>query len=206
MIKSERSHAGNESLSTADVAPASADRLSAVQKTNWYVITGGPSSGKTTTVNLLRERGYKTTIEHARHYIDTQRVTGRTVEEIRSNQKEFQLGVLQMQLDEEAGLSANDLIFLDRALPDAMAYYKLLDLEPDAKLMQALNQASYRKIFVMEPLPLVNDYARLEDSATQRKIHDLLIEVYTSLSFPLLRVPVMPPHDRVTFILNHLDG
>ena len=111
-----------------------------------------------------------------------------------------------MQLDEEAGLSANDLIFLDRALPDAMAYYKLLDLEPDAKLMQALNQASYRKIFVMEPLPLVNDYARLEDSATQRKIHDLLIEVYTSLSFPLLRVPVMPPHDRVTFILNHLDG
>ena len=29
---------------------------------NWYVITGGPGSGKTTTVNLLRDRGYKTTI------------------------------------------------------------------------------------------------------------------------------------------------
>lgn len=32
-------------------------------KTNWYVVTGGPSFRKTTTVNLLKERGYKTTIE-----------------------------------------------------------------------------------------------------------------------------------------------
>ena len=55
------------------------------RKTNWYVITGGPSFGKTTTVNLLKERGYITTIEHARHYLDTQRLKGRTVEEVRKN-------------------------------------------------------------------------------------------------------------------------
>ncbi|MBF9334791.1 AAA family ATPase [Microbacterium lacticum] len=36
------------------------------QTTRWHVVTGGPSSGKTTTVNLLRGRGYTTTIEHAR--------------------------------------------------------------------------------------------------------------------------------------------
>ena len=53
--------------------------LSSLKKqTNWYVITGGPSSGKTTTVNLLKERGYITTFEHARHYMDTQRVSGKT--------------------------------------------------------------------------------------------------------------------------------
>jgi predicted ATPase len=40
--------------------------------TNWCVITGGLGSGKTTTVNLLNKLGYKVTIEHARHYIDTQ--------------------------------------------------------------------------------------------------------------------------------------
>ncbi|MCB0776559.1 MAG: AAA family ATPase, partial [Chitinophagaceae bacterium] len=48
-------------------------------KTNWHVITGGPSTGKTTVINLLNERGFKTTIEHARHYIDTMREEGRTV-------------------------------------------------------------------------------------------------------------------------------
>ena len=40
-------------------------------ETNWYVITGGPSTGKTTTIDLLQKQGYHTTIEHARHYIDT---------------------------------------------------------------------------------------------------------------------------------------
>ena len=65
------------------------------RQTNWYVITGGPSSGKTTTVNLLKARGYKTTIEHARHYLDTQQSNGKTVEEIRKHQAEFQLGVFK---------------------------------------------------------------------------------------------------------------
>ena len=52
--------------------------------TNWYVITGGPGSGKTTTLNYLNMLGYHTTIEHARHFIDTQMITGKTVNEIRS--------------------------------------------------------------------------------------------------------------------------
>ena len=67
------------------------------RQTNWYVITGGPGSGKTTTVNLLKERGYITTFEHARHYLDTQRLKGKTIEDVRKRQREFQLGVLDMQ-------------------------------------------------------------------------------------------------------------
>ena len=57
------------------------------KQTNWYVITGGPSTGKTTIIDLLQKKGYKTTIEHARHYIDTMHDDGQTVEEIRSNKR-----------------------------------------------------------------------------------------------------------------------
>ena len=49
-------------------------------ETNWYVITGGPSTGKTTTIDLLQKQGYLTTIEHARHYIDTMHNEGNSVE------------------------------------------------------------------------------------------------------------------------------
>ena len=56
-------------------------------KTNWNVITGGPCTGKTTVVDLLAKRGYKTTIEHARHYIDTQKIKGKTIEEIKENKR-----------------------------------------------------------------------------------------------------------------------
>lgn len=173
-------------------------------KTNWNVITGGPCTGKTTVINILTNRGYKTTIEHARHYIDTQKIKGRTVEEIRENKKRFQLGVLNMQIEQEAILNLNDVVFLDRALPDAMAYYKFLGLEYDDRLVEQCNKYCYNKVFILDRLPLTNDYARLEDEQEQIRIHHLIIEVYKSFPCPIIYVPVLPPEERVDFILENV--
>lgn len=171
---------------------------------NWYVITGGPSSGKTTTVNLLQARGYATTIEHARHYIDTRRVTGRTVEEIRRNQREFQRSVIDMQIEQEASLDRNARTFLDRALPDALAYYRLLKIEPDPDYLALLHRVTYGRIFVLDLLPLAPDYARNEDREAQAAIHALLLAVYRELGYEPLSVPVLSAEARVDFILAHL--
>jgi predicted ATPase len=171
---------------------------------HWYVITGGPGSGKTTTVDLLRARGYTTTIEHARHYLDLKRIEGKTVEEVRSRRLEFQRGVLAMQLEQEASLDPDETVFLDRALPDSLAYYRFLELEPDPQLREALQQVSYRKTFILDLLPLTPDYARTEDADAQRRIHALLTEVYEALPIPVVRVPVLNPADRVAYILDRL--
>jgi predicted ATPase len=173
-------------------------------QTNWYVITGGPGSGKTTTIDVLAGRGYKTTIEHARHYIDTQHQKGRTIEEIRKNQEEFQLGVLHMQMEQEAQLVPEEIVFLDRALPDALAYYRYLNIPVNPQLTDALNLYHYKKVFVLDLLPLVQDYARREDEKAQQSIHALLIDVYTSLHFTVIQVPVLPPQNRVDYILENL--
>lgn len=173
--------------------------------TNWIVITGGPCTGKTTVVNLLAERGYKTTVENARHYIDMLKVKGQSVEEIRENKREFQLAVLKMQMEEEKSLDVNELVFLDRALPDAIAYYRFFDLEFDEKLLELCSQYNYRQVFVLDRLPLTNDYARLEVEAEQIRIHNLIISVYQSFSWPIVFVPVLPPNERVEFILDHLN-
>ncbi|MBB5334427.1 AAA family ATPase [Chryseobacterium koreense] len=174
------------------------------KKTNWYVITGGPSTGKTTTIDLLQKLGYHTTIEYARHYIDTMRNVGDSVEEIRSNKKKFQLAVLEMQIAQEASLNKDDLVFLDRAIPDAMAYYQFLKLDYDEELRKAVNEVSYKKIFILERLPFTKDYARTENEDDQKVIHQLIIETYTNLGFPIVFVPVLPPEERVQFILNNL--
>ncbi|MEJ7827346.1 MAG: ATP-binding protein [Segetibacter sp.] len=175
-----------------------------VKQTNWYVITGGPSSGKTTTVDLLKARGYKTTIEHARHYLDTKRSIGKTIEEVRKNKAVFQLGVLDMQIEQEKLLSPGDVVFLDRAIPDALAYYRFLNLPEDERLLQALNDVSYKKIFILDFLPLVKDYARTEDATAQKNIHAMLTEVYELLPFPVIHVPILKPEERVDFILKNL--
>ena len=109
-----------------------------------------------------------------------------------------------MQIEQEASLSPADMIFLDRAIPDALAYYRFLSLTPDEKLLNALRKVYYKKIFILDILPLVQDYARTEDEAAQKKIHKLLTEVYESLPFPVVHVPVLPPEERVDFILKHL--
>lgn len=172
--------------------------------TNWYVITGGPSSGKTTTVDMLRGLGYTTTIEHARHYLDLKRVEGKTIEEVRARRLEFQHGVLAMQLEQEASLDPDETIFLDRAIPDSLAYYKFLAIEPDGQLLDALRHVSYRKTFILDLLPLAADYARTEDADAQLRIHALLTEVYQDLPIPIVKVPVLSAADRVAYILDRL--
>ena len=173
-------------------------------ETNWYVVTGGPSTGKTTMVNLLAEKGYKTTIEHARHYIDTMRTEGETIKEMRNNKRKFQLGVLDMQIEQEASINPKDVVFLDRAIPDALAYYRFLELKVDKILKKAMHKVNYKKIFILDKLPLVNDYARLENKNDQDQIHNLISEVYESLPFPVMYVPVLPPLERVNYMLNNL--
>lgn len=174
------------------------------KQTNWYVITGGPSTGKTTIIDLLQKRGYNTTTEHARHYIDTMHDEGHSVEEIRNNKRKFQLSVLDMQIEQEASLNKEDIVFLDRAIPDAQAYYQFLKLDYDEKLIKVIKEVSYKKIFILDRLPFTKDYARTENEDDQKNIHQLIVDVYENLGFPIVFVPVLPPLERVEFILNNL--
>lgn len=172
--------------------------------TNWCVITGGPSSGKSTVIRLLKDMGYETTTELARHYIDLQRINGRSTEEIRANQRQFQHKVLNLQLKIERRLDPKELVFLDRGLPDELSYYKYFNLEPDEKLMEHINDFIYRTVFIMDLLPLDSDYARTEDVAAQHALHQMIIDTYLERGEPIVFVPVLPPKERVEFILNHL--
>jgi predicted ATPase len=56
----------------------------------------------------------------------------------------------------------------------------------------------------MNSLPLVNDYARIENVEAQQKLHLLITEVYEALPFPVIHVPVLPAEKRVDFILKNL--
>ena len=109
-----------------------------------------------------------------------------------------------MQIAEERLLKKEDMVFLDRAIPDAMAYYQFLNLDYDEKLLNAVNGVSYKKIFILDRLPFAKDYARTENEDDQKLIHQLIIESYTNLGFTIVFVPVLPPEERVKFILDNL--
>lgn len=46
-----------------------------------------------------------------------------------------------MPIEQEASLSPKDVVFLDRAIPDALAYYRFLNLSPAKELLDAMRGA-----------------------------------------------------------------
>ncbi|SRR5215204_1485785 len=73
-------------------------------------------------------------------------------EKIRKN---FQMAILDIQLEQEAMLSPDEVVFLNRAIPDALAYYYFLNLPTNDKLLNAMNIHKYKKVFILDRLPIV---------------------------------------------------
>jgi predicted ATPase len=173
-------------------------------KTNWYVITGGPSSGIDTVLNELKKMGYRVTSEVARDIIDKERVKGKISGEVRKNEAKFQQEVLKKKIELEEKLPKNKLIFLNRAIPDSIAYYQNCGLNPQ-RILNKCKRVFYKKVFLLKQLPkFTKDYARTENARTAKKLNSLLKKAYKRLGYKVVIVPVTTPEKRIKFILSRL--
>lgn len=172
-------------------------------ETNWYVITGGPSSGKSKTIDYLASLGYLVIPETARILIDSEMSQGKTIGEIRADETAFQRRVLQMKIDIENRIAPDRVTFFDRGIPDSIAYYQVCG-EDVGPVREASGRRRYRGVFLLDPLPFEQDYARAEDEETVRRLNQLLYDSYIGLDYDVLRVPVMPVDERAQFIVSRL--
>lgn len=174
-----------------------------MNKSKWYVITGVPSSGKTTVLEHLAKVGYRTVLEAARLLIDAGVAQGRTVAEIRSNEGDFQRHVMDLQLKTEVELPLEEVVFLDRAMPDSIAYYQICGLDPQ-EARAVCQRGLYRKVFLMEPIAFEPDYARTESPDVTARLHGLLRDAYEQLDYEVVPVPPVSAEDRTRFILERM--
>ena len=172
--------------------------------TNWHVITGAPSCGKTTLINLLADKGFQIAPEGARLYMEKEQARGRTLEEMRSNVADLQCIFKDIQLEIERGLQANECVFLDRALPDIMAWYRVFGLNPNEFLRECFHYR-YASVFILDRLPLHHNGVRYNDATLQSFTDEWHARDYKALGYSITRVPVMPPEERLAFILRVLS-
>ena len=172
-------------------------------QTNWYVITGGPSSGKSKTIEYLAFLGHPTVPESARVLIDMHVNQGRSIKEIRADEKVFQRKILEMKIDAEKKILPGQITFFDRGIPDSLAYYRFFGDDTDP-VLKACTVRKYKGVFLLDPLPFEHDYARVENRETAITLHTLLDEAYTSLGYEVIRVPVMPISERAELILSKI--
>lgn len=172
---------------------------------NWYVVTGGPSSGKTTVIQELAKLGYFIYPEAARVYIDEEIAKGKTVEEIRGDEARFQREILRMKVEIEKRAPRNKIVFFDRAIPDSIAYYQISGLDPK-EVLRFCQKKIYRKIFFFEQLAFEKDYARTEDDETIKKLNVLLRKNYKDLGHKVIDVPAMSVEERISKILTEIKN
>jgi predicted ATPase len=172
--------------------------------TNWHVITGAPCCGKTTLIGQLAEEGYQTVPETARVYFDVEIAKGRTIPEILADKPGTQRGIEEMQLSIEDALNPEDTVFLDRGLPDCLSWHRNAGLDPNELLPKCFRRR-YASVFVLDLLPFVGDGAREYDTAEVDYLDKQIASDYGALGYGVVRVPVLPPPDRLAFVLEWLS-
>jgi predicted ATPase len=173
-------------------------------QTNWHVITGAPSCGKTTLIDQLADKGFQTVPESARLYMEGEMAKGRTPQEIFEG-NEDERAMTDWQWRVEHGLRPTNVLFLDRGLPDYLAWWRVHGMDPNELLPECFHYR-YASVFILDPLPFQTDEQRV---AAVAAISDFTAEWitrdYGALGYRVVRVPVLPPQERLAFVLERLS-
>ena len=171
-------------------------------QTNWHVITGAPCCGKTTLIDQLAGKGFQTLPEGARLYIEREMAKGQPMHPIRVDAVALQRRIKDTQLSIEAGLRANDVAFLDRAVPDSLAWYRAFGLNPNEILLECFRHR-YASVFLLDPLPFQPDDGRAEEvAAIAGYLDEWHARDYSAFVYDVVRVPVLSPQERLAFVLD----
>ncbi len=170
-----------------------------------YVISGAPSTGKTSVINELAKE-FKVLPEAARVIAEKNpRFRGKSIREI--DKEEFQKAIfeLKIKLIESLDKSENDIVFSDRGLGDTIAYYKFYNLEVPKKFLDYINKLKYAGIFVLDFLDFYEkDSLRQESREEAEEVQKRIIETYEELGYKIIKVPFTSVEERVNFIKNRV--
>mgnify|MGYP001176125140 FL=1 len=181
-------------------------------KTKKIVISGGPGSGKTTLVNLLRNMGHECVEEFSRIIIEKAQKKGENnifksepisfSEEIWKERKER-----YEKSDIALGKAKKPYVFFDRGLHDVVAYLECIGVPYDQNKFD-LSNFSYDLALLLPPWKAIyiKDNERKEGFEETEKLYFYIKNTYQKNNIPIIEIPFQNPELRISTLLKYLDN
>lgn len=170
------------------------------------IITGPPSSGKTTVLRALQNEGYECLGEIARKVIKEQQKIGSSLvpwEDVVG----FSQLVYQEFFEQQELVFKGKTVFSDRGILDIKAYLLLANQGHAINLEKACDGMNYSStIFLMPTWEEIysQDAQRKESVDEAVELFNLLKKVYEEAGFKVVLVPKVSVSERVEFILKEI--
>jgi predicted ATPase len=173
------------------------------------VIIGGPGTGKTTIIERLVQNGYCCYPEISRQVTAEAQKQG--IEQLfLENPLLFSELLLEGRKKQfiDAQQEPHNFIFLDRGIPDVLAYMHYIGDSYPAFFETACREHIYSKIFILPPWEdiYVSDKERYENFEQAQLIHNHLVETYQKFGYELIEVPKDTVDKRILFILDKISN
>ncbi|AOJ69604.1 MULTISPECIES: AAA family ATPase [Burkholderia] len=182
---------------------ADADADAAVAR--FFVITGGPGSGKSTLIDALEARGCARSHEAGRGVIQDQTAIGGHALPWRDRAAFAELMLGWEMRSHHLARRARGPVFFDRGVPDVIGYLTLSALPVPAHLAAAAERFRYcRDVFIAPPWPeiYVQDAERKQDYAQAVRTYDTMVDTYAACGYRLIELPRASVDERCRFVLD----
>lgn len=168
-----------------------------------YVITGMPCSGKTTTIKILKKRGFYV-LEEAARIVLKEKFGNKSAKEVNPYFLQREIFKFQEKMLRNIPLNVEE-VFSDRGFGDTLAYFKFHNLKIPKSFIEKTKKFRYEKIFFLEKLDFYKkDRLRKEEREEAEKIGNFIKKTYEEFGYKLINVPFMGAEERVDYILNKI--